>query len=142
MSVIIKGKSDVFGICFFVYVIFLGMLLYLAHAFDAELAHVISGVVLGAVGSTLIMLVGIYHNEGKINCIDAAIKRIEDKIKCSGTNQCQRSITPIMTKPTKCEIEEYVEEVRWKLQEISKQLDQISKQRQKATWRGKMPKGY
>ena len=139
---IIKDKSDVFAIGFFVYVIFLILVLYQADASYAELAYVIYGVVLGTVGSTLIMFVGIYHNEGKINRIDAAIERIEDKIKCSGTNQCQRSITPIMTRPTKCEIEEYVEEVRWKLQEISKQLDQISKQRPKATGWGKMPKGY
>lgn len=142
MSVIIKDRSDVFGLCFVAYLIFLVLALYLAIGAGVKLVYVIFGIVMGAAGSTLIMFIGIYHNEGKINCIDAAVKRIEDKIKCLGTNQCHRSITPIMTKPTKCEIEEHVEEVKWKLQEISEQLDQVSKQTSKATGRGKMPKGY
>ena len=142
MSVNIKNKSDAFGFGLTAYLIFLALALYHAVNTGAELVYVLTGIVMGVIGSALIMFISIYHNEDKINCIDAAVKRIEGKIKCSGTNQCRRSITPIMTKPTKCEIEEHAEEVRWKLQEISEQLDQISKQTPKATGRGKMPKGY
>ena len=124
MSVSIKDKSSAFGIAFIVYVVFLSLVfLYLNDRDNMEPVYVISGVVLGTFGSALLMFGSIYHNEGKINCIDEAIIRIEGKIKCSGTNQCSQSITSITTKPTKCEIGENVEEIRWKLQEISKQLD-------------------
>ena len=134
-------KSDASAIAVIILLIVLTIiLLSLVHSGNMELVHVISGVVIGVISSTLLMLTGIYHNEGKIKYIHEAIIRIEDNIKCSGTNQCSQSITPITTNPTKCAIGENVEEIRWKLQEISKQLDQISKPTSKATGRGKMPK--
>ena len=136
-----------FALCFWYILQTRGITLMMVLKYHVQkLMHVaiyaIYGVVIGMIGSTLLMLASVHHNEGKIKRICETVIRIEDKIKCSGTNQCSQSITPITTNPTKYEIGENVEEIRRKLQEISKHLDQISKQTSKATGRGKMPKGY
>ena len=103
------------------------ILLFLSEG-NNELKYLISGVTIGMISSALLMLASTHHNADKIKDICESIKRIEDNIKCSGTNQCGQSITLITTNPTKCAGGENVGEIRCKLQEISKQLDQISKQ--------------